>query len=114
MTRLAHDQTDLAHEFGFFVAMLGPDLPTPKREYKFHPERRWRFDFAFVEQRLAVECDGGQWVAGGGRHNGDPDREKLNQAAILGWRVLRFSTRQIQHDPIECVRQIRVALAYKE
>ena len=51
---------------------------TPMAEYRFHSERRWRFDYAFPAQRLAVEFDGGQWVFAGGRHNRDSDREKLN------------------------------------
>lgn len=30
-------------------------LPAPEREYRFDPERRWRFDFAWPDQMLAVE-----------------------------------------------------------
>ena len=40
-----------------------------EREYKFHKTRKWRFDFAYPDIQLAVEIDGGQWRAGGGRHN---------------------------------------------
>jgi hypothetical protein len=88
----------------------GPDLPAPAREERFHDTRRWRFDLAFVGALVAVECDGGQFVAGGGRHNTDADREKLNHAAALGWRVLRFSPQQIAADPAGCVALVRQAL----
>ena len=85
---------------------------TPMAEYRFHPERRWRFDFAFPAQRLAVEFDGGQWVIAGGRHNRDGDREKLNTAAAMGWRVLRFSNQQWERDPYGCVAQVLRALEW--
>tara|TARA_R110002126_G_scaffold288065_2_gene441348 strand:+ start:900 stop:1049 length:150 start_codon:yes stop_codon:yes gene_type:complete len=30
-------------------------IPTPEAEYRFHPTRRWRFDFARPDKKLAVE-----------------------------------------------------------
>lgn len=64
----------------------------PVREHRFHPTRRWRFDFAFPDQKLAVEIEGGIWT--GGRHTRGSgykgDMEKYNEAALLGWKVLRF------------------------
>ena len=68
------------------------ELPEPKREFKFHPERKWRFDFAWPDAMLAVEAEGGVWT--GGRHTRGggfiADCEKYNAAALAGWRVLRF------------------------
>ena len=62
-------------------------------EYKFHPERRWRFDHAYVSLKVAVEYEGGIWT--GGRHNRGigykKDCEKYNAAVKLGWRVLRYT-----------------------
>ena len=67
-------------------------LPIPVPEYHFHPKRRWRFDWAFPDHHVAVEVQGGAFLAGGGRHTrGDGfrrDTEKFREAAILGWRVL--------------------------
>jgi len=68
-------------------------------EYKFHPTRRWRFDYAIPDIRLAVEYDGhGGFVKAGGvsRHGSitgmTQDAEKYNAALGCGWRVLRFTS----------------------
>jgi hypothetical protein len=57
----------------------------------------WRFDFAWPEQRLAVEVEGGMWS--GGRHNRAAgfaeDCRKYNAATRLGWRVLRYTTEMV-------------------
>lgn len=73
------------------------DLPEPIAEYEFAREtlgRKWRFDWAWPERRLALEEDGGLWQCG--RHNRPEgyrrDMEKLNCAVELGWRVLRYET----------------------
>ena len=61
-------------------------------EFRFHPVRRWRFDGAFPERKIAVEIDGGAWTAG--RHTRGKgfiaDQEKINEAQLLGWSVYRF------------------------
>ena len=61
-------------------------------EYKFHPHRRWRFDYANPELKIAVEQEGGVWISG--RHNRGKgflgDMEKYNAAIVMGWRVLRY------------------------
>jgi len=63
-----------------------------EREYRFHPVRRWRFDFANPEIKLALEVEGATWAQG--RHTRgsgfEKDCEKYNTAALMGWRVLRF------------------------
>ncbi|MEZ5691169.1 MAG: hypothetical protein R3D71_05855 [Rickettsiales bacterium] len=69
-----------------------------EEEYKFHPGRRWRFDFAFPDRKLAVEVEGG--IHGYGRHNRPQgyinDMEKYNAATSLGWKLLRFTTKQVK------------------
>ena len=64
-------------------------------EFRFHPVRRWRFDFAHPEKRVAVEIEGGVFIRG--RHNRPSgfiaDCEKYNEAVKLGWRVLRVVPR---------------------
>lgn len=67
-------------------------------EHKFHPIRRWRFDWAWPHLKLAVEIEGGVWI--GGRHTSgsgfEKDMEKYNEAVLLGWRILRFTPKQMQ------------------
>src|SRR5579872_1223858 len=69
-------------------------LPKPEHEYRFAPPRRWRFDFAWPEDLLAVEIEGGIWNRG--RHvrprGYEKDCEKYNAAALAGWRVFRVTT----------------------
>lgn len=61
------------------------------KEFKFHPNRRWRFDYAIPEHKIAVEVEGGVWT--NGRHTRPQgflgDIEKYNTATLMGWRVFR-------------------------
>jgi len=73
-------------------------------EYKFHPVRRWRFDYAVPEIRLAVEYNGhGGFIKAGGisRHGSiigmTGDAEKLNAAVGQGWRGLQFTALHFRH-----------------
>jgi len=88
----------------------------PVAEYNFDAEigRKHRFDWAFVEQKIAVEVDGGGFAKFGGRHATDKDREKMNIAARLGWRVFRFSPRQLTDDPQACALMVYNSLGILE
>ena len=72
-------------------------FPDAVAEYRFSPPRRWCFDLAWTMQKIAIEQEGGLWIQG--RHNRAPgmiaDMEKYNHAALLGWRVFRFTPQQI-------------------
>lgn len=81
----------------FQAAWEGPELV---REHRFHPDRKWRFDFAILDLKIAIEIDGF------GRHHTiggfSKDCEKLNAATKLGWRVLRYPAGQVRDCP-QCV-----------
>lgn len=69
-------------------------LPAPVREYRFHPVRRWRLDFAWPLIKLGIEIQG---MGMGGRAGGHQtakgmqnDCDKHNELTRLGWRVLHF------------------------
>jgi hypothetical protein len=71
-------------------AIGGPDLT---REHRFHIDRRWRFDRAWLGEKIAFEIEGGTWS--GGRHTRGAgyilDCEKYNVAESLGWHVFRVT-----------------------
>ena len=68
------------------------------KEYRFCPSRKWRFDFAFPTEKVAVEIEGGVWV--NGAHNRGAhflsDMEKYNWATINGWKVLRYTNSNLK------------------
>lgn len=73
------------------------NLPEPEREYRFKPGRKWAFDFAWVRDRVALEVEGGIW--NNGRHTTGKgfmgDCEKYNEAALMGWKVIRVVDKHI-------------------
>ena len=79
------------------------DGPPLEREYRFHPDRKWRADFAHLSSRTLIEVEGGAWVAG--RHNRGSgfvkDAEKYLEAVLTGWRVVRLTERQLEADSLE-------------
>ena len=116
-TKALPAESELA--FLAYWRILAPDQPLPLcaelgGELLFHATRGWRFDFAWPDQRVAVEMDGGRWRPGGGRHSSDSDREKMNAAAALGWRVLHFSPRQLLQNPADCIAVVVRALEWRE
>ena len=86
----------------------GYEMPTPEREYRFHPVRKWRFDLAWPERKIAAEVEGATWT--NGRHTRGSgfvaDCEKYNAAALLGWTVYRFTGSMIEDGAaIETIRR---------
>lgn len=83
-----------------------------KREYRFAPPRRWRFDFAWLEPMVAVEVEGG--IRNYGRHNRPEgfqgDCEKYNAAALDGWTVLRYTRDDLLKRPMGIVKEVKQAL----
>lgn len=74
-------------------------IPEPIHDkHRVCPEREWRYDFAWPDFKVAVECEGG--IHTGGRHvrgyGFEGDCEKYNRAAVDGWCVLRFCAEQIK------------------
>lgn len=66
--------------------------------HAYKRDRNWRFDLAWPAKMLAVEVDGGTFT--GGRHTRgqgyEADTEKLNEAVLRGWRVLRVTKHQVE------------------
>ena len=141
--RLLSEKKELVRAFDSILIQLGGDIDTPSPEFKFHPTRRWRFDRAWEYHRVAVEIEGGVYgkkircqacgtlvrgvkkdgsfgraitIAGG--HRGFErfmsDKEKYNEAATLGWSILRFVREDILGQPFETVEKVRQALCLRQ
>ena len=81
--------------------------PALEREFRFHPERKWRADFGHLETRTLIEIEGGIFIPGGGRHSRGAgyakDAEKYLEAVLAGWTVIRLTEKQLELDFIERV-----------
>lgn len=119
-SRVVNDKAEL---FGIAWRNIVGRIPEDsgwRREHEFaKPERRWRFDWAHIPTRVAVEIDGGNRMArinasgravAVGRHTQDDDYEKLNNATARGWKVYRATTAMMMRDPDGFVRQVAKAM----
>jgi very-short-patch-repair endonuclease len=84
--------------FGFWVKAL--KLPTPRRNFRFHPIRKFEIDWAWPEQKIGIEIQGGIWIPGGKGAHSRPmnivrDMTKHNLLLDLGWRVWHFTPREV-------------------
>ena len=88
--------SDLEDMFAFQLDAVG--LTGYVREYRAIPGRRYRFDFCWVKERLAVEIQGGTYSRGAhARPLGiKRDYEKGNLAIKYGWRVLQFDADMVK------------------
>lgn len=86
---MAKDKT--SQHLIFFSLLDSVNIRRPIPEYVFHPTRKWRFDYAFLEEKVALEIEGGIYI--GGRHSRGAgmqgDFEKYNEASLLGWRIIK-------------------------
>ena len=107
-----HDgMSDLEASFLHHWHALAPGAPEPVSEYRFC-ERRWRFDFAWLEQNVVVECEGGIWQRG--RHTRgagfEKDCIKYNRATADGWRVFRCTAGMLRDNPAAFVEMVEAAI----
>lgn len=89
------------------LAVQNPAMPRPVLEHVFHEGRKFRFDLAWPDRRLAVEVDGSVHRI---RERFDSDIEKYQLAFLGGWRVLRVSTLQVRKN--EACQFVWMALLY--
>ena len=86
------------------------NIPGAQQEFSGAvPGRRYRLDIAFPAERLCVEVDGWEWH---GKYKGDfqRDRERQNLLTRHGWRILRFTAKDIRQNPDGCFTFIKECL----
>lgn len=77
-----------------FIEIYLRSLAIPfEKELKFHSVRRFRFDWAITNPKIAIEYEG--IYSKKSRHTSlagyTRDTEKYNLASIEGWRLLRYT-----------------------
>lgn len=87
-------------------------------EWRFAPSRRFRFDFAHLPTKIAIELQGGIFNPNTRHINGAAllkEHEKLNLAALLGWRIFYISTKTVNDIAIyeQIAQAIRQSLPEK-
>jgi very-short-patch-repair endonuclease len=99
-----------------FISLWGDRIPVPVREYHFHPIRRWRFDIAWPDVKLAVELHGAVFAMG--RHSRGAgmgkDCEKSNSAQMLGWNILTYTNVDLREKPEQIIDEVAAFLACKQ
>lgn len=101
-------------EQAFFTLwmQLTPGDAIPEHGYRFHPKRKWEFDWAWPGQKVAVELEGGTHIQG--RHSRAAgyagDCAKYNAAIGLGWQVYRYTSDMLTNDPASMVADVKEAL----
>ena len=105
----------------FLSRLSSADLPEATPEYRFWEGRRFRFDYAWPEHLIALEVEGGLY--GNGKncpvckrpsamgHTSVTgirrDMEKYNEAAALGWRLVRVEPSKLESgETIELLKRI--------
>jgi hypothetical protein len=93
-------------ETQFLLRWNGPAYVT---EHVFHPNRKWRLDYAWPEHRVGLEIEGGIFTRGAHvRPRGIADDiAKANAASECGWTVYRACD---LNDVDDVIRQIKAAI----
>ena len=94
-----------ALEERFIWTWMAVGGPTLVREYVFAPPRKFRFDFADLNSRIAIEIDGGIFM--GGRHTRGKGYEndciKNLLAVENGWTVIHLTASMINAENIQVI-----------
>jgi very-short-patch-repair endonuclease len=88
--------SDVEDELWWQIQAIG--LSLPERQAKIISDRKFRWDFAWLDRKLTVEIQGGIWSGGAHSRGGgiQRDYEKNNLAVLAGWRCLYFTTADVK------------------
>jgi hypothetical protein len=85
-------------------------LPIPMLQYTVRDGNRFvaRLDFAYPEERVAIEADGFRYHDD--RRGFDKERARGNDLEAMGWRVLRVTSQHVEKDSESVAAWVRRAL----
>ncbi len=71
-----------------------------------YPVRRYRLDFCHPQAKVAIECQGGTWVAGMGHSSGkgiERDCKKFCKLASMGYLVFPLTCKMITAEWVDAI-----------
>lgn len=81
------------------------------QEHKGLEGRKFRFDCACPDKKIAIEIEGGIWLGSKGGHTSgigyDKNMEKYNLAVLEGWKVLRYSPETLKKRSYQIIQDVR-------
>lgn len=95
----------------FLTHLRMAKIPEPVCEFRFHEVRKWRFDFCWLDLKVAVEYQGLNWKGGGnsGHQSIDGmrnDCEKFTEASLSGWTLILITAETVNNgQAVEWVRR---------
>lgn len=104
--RLNHSSKKSYPEKVFENALIASSITDYTYNYPFGI---YQFDFAFVEDKIDVEIDGSTHLQDKVIEI-DTRRDKL--AKESGWRVLRFTAKEVKDNVIECINRLKELREY--
>lgn len=110
IAKLKREQVREGQEHLLRIQLEEAGLPLPQAEYRFHPTRGWRIDFAWPSIKLALEVEGSFYGTGpkcpvckqrkGGGHTSisglEKDLEKYNELTRYGWGLIRVTPEMLE------------------
>jgi hypothetical protein len=110
-------KSDLEETMAFHIRAAG--LPAPVREHQFIPGRKFKLDFAWIDLKVGIECQGGIWGNSKSKtlgHNSGAgitrDAVKNNLGILAGWQVLLVTKEHINSG--EALKWIQQLIRQKE
>lgn len=97
-SKASSPKTDYKAIFLQQVQLAG--LAAPITEHRFHATRKWRLDFCWLNEKIAVEYHGifgAHKVGHQGMAGLTRDYEKANEAILLGWTYLVVTAKTVQN-----------------
>jgi very-short-patch-repair endonuclease len=102
--------SESALEAKVWLTLVASTLPRPVRQHWIQTAGgRYRLDFAWPVQRVALEADG--WEHHGTRAAFGKDRARLSEVTAGGWRVLVATWDVVSREPARLLRWAESALA---
>lgn len=94
----------------FLQCLRAAGVRPPVRQHRVKlPDGSWiRLDDAYLDELVFIELDG--WGSHGSKQAFRRDRQRQNQAVILGWMPLRFTWADLVYEPKRVAAQVEAML----